>query len=186
MKLIDRTKQMDGPNRLDRTTRRNRLRGTVAALTVGAAVSAGVLVAEPARAENTCSPAREASFDTSGFDTVLQVKLCISHGSPTRGAYATVSWTNGGDSAADGDRKFDALVIHYQLQSYSETLASGSCSIAGRVNRNESGTYTCDTAYHKSPRKGGWSADGYISYNLDSDGAGGDTRQLKGSPIVYT
>lgn len=43
---------------------------------------------------------------TPGFNTVLQVRLCISRGSPTRGAYAMVTWSNGGGGANDDDRVY--------------------------------------------------------------------------------
>ncbi|MEV6301108.1 hypothetical protein AB0M02_16995 [Actinoplanes sp. NPDC051861] len=159
-----------------------RMKGLVAAAIVGA----GVLVGSPALAENTCSRSQRVEFETPGFDTVLRVRICIAHGSPTRGAYAHVDWIDGGDSVEDGDRKFDALDIHYQLQAYGIAVAGGACGLAERVNRTESGTFTCPMATFKSGRRGGWSADGYIAYNLDRDGAGVMRTELEGSPAVST
>lgn len=145
---------------------------------------AAVAVASPALADTACSAPQEHEFDTSGFNTDLRVRLCIYHGSPTRGAYAQTSWENGGDNVEDNRRKFDLLVIHYQLQQFDGTVTAGSCDLTRRVNSSESDQFLCDTAYRESSRRGGWSTDGYILYNLDRDGEGDKRIDLVGSPVV--
>lgn len=145
---------------------------------------AGAAVGSPALAYSTCSAPQEHEFDTPGFNTDLRVRLCIYHGSPTRGAYAQASWGNGGDNVADNHRKFDSLVIHYELQQFDRTVTAGSCDLATRVNSSESDQFLCETAYRESSRKGGWSTDGYIVYNLDRDGEGVKRMDLTGSPVV--
>jgi hypothetical protein len=145
---------------------------------------AAVAVASPALADTTCSAHQEYEFDTSGFNTDLRVRVCLYHGSPTRGAYVQASWKNGGDNVEDNRRKFDLLVIHYQLQQFDGTVVAGSCDLTRRVNSSDSDQFMCDTAYRESPRKGGWSADGYIIYNLDRDGEGEKRIDLTGSPIM--
>jgi hypothetical protein len=154
-------------------------------LAAGVVAAAAVLVpAAPARAVNTCGEAQRVEYPTPGFNTVLQVRICITHGSPARGAYATLSWIDGGDGGRDNNRKFDALAIHYGLVSTHQEVASGTCELAHRVNRAENGTFTCDPAFLTATRTGSWKATGYITYDLDRDGAGLMRTDLKPSPVV--
>lgn len=159
----------------------------VAAAGVLTGAVVGALPGAPAQAADTCSAPQRVEYETPGLNTVLQVRLCISHGSPFRSAYARVSWTDGGDSSADGNRKFDQLDIHYALRKDGLPEADGVCHLALQVNTIESGTFTCSrTASRLSRQTGGWSAGGHISYNLDRDGAGTFRTDLHSSPTVPT
>jgi hypothetical protein len=149
-----------------------------------ASAGAATLTGSPARAENACSGPQEIEFDTPGFNTDLRVRVCLYHGSPTRGAYANLSWGNGGDATADGERKFDELVIHYELRRGTAVMAHGQCDLTSRVNSDEGDVFTCESAYRKSAAVGGWHATGYILYNVDRDGAGQKRIDLAGSPTV--
>lgn len=111
--------------------------------------------------------------------------MCIyGAGSDLKGAYIIVGWTDGGDSATDGDRKWDKLVIHQRIERYNTTYNSNSCSIAGKVNRNESGSATCPTVFYRSSTRGGWSADGKLEHDADRDGEGSHDWGLYGSPVI--
>jgi hypothetical protein len=149
-----------------------------------AVAGAATLPGSPAWAENACSEPQEVEFETPGFNTDLRVRVCLYHGTPTRGAYANVSWGNGGDATADGKRKFDELVVHYELRQNSRVAARGRCDLTTRVNSDEGDVFTCESAYLESKSKGGWRATGYILYNIDRDGAGQKRMDLTGSPTV--
>ncbi len=158
-----------------------RLTGCLLAAVVG---TTAVLVAAPAWAENTCGGRQDVEFETPGFNTDLRVRLCVTHGSPTRGAYAQVSWTNGGDNATDGERKFDSLVIHYRLRSGSTTVTTGSCDLTAQINVDDSAVWTCPAAYSGARASGGWRVDGHLLYNIDRDGDGVKRLDLTTTPTV--
>ncbi|HEY9292907.1 MAG TPA: hypothetical protein VIP98_16630 [Microlunatus sp.] len=138
----------------------------------------------PAQADvSGCTDDQHKSFSTPGFDTDLWVDVCIFSSGYT-GHYARfgVVWVDGGDSAADGNRKFDALRLNVRLERYDSVILTASCSIAGDVNRNESGNDSCYTETFKSSLLGGWTSDGTVTYDLDRDGEGSKTWSLTGSP----
>ncbi|GID59101.1 hypothetical protein Aco03nite_075050 [Actinoplanes couchii] len=151
---------------------------------VAVTTAATILVGSPAQAVNSCSEYQSIEFETPGYNTDMRVRLCLTHGSPTRGAYAQVSWENGGDSAADGRRKFDELLISYRLLAMNVPVTEGSCDLAERVNLAESGLFMCPAAYHRSLDRGAWGVDGALDYNIDRDGAGRKRVTLTPTPIV--
>ncbi|MEV0900453.1 hypothetical protein [Actinoplanes sp. NPDC049802] len=161
--------------------------GLIGITLLGAGLLAGV--ASPARASlarevETCSAPRHVVFDTPGRNTRMDVRLCLLHGTPMRGAYADVAWTRGGDDNDDGERKFDALTLHYHVQRHDQNIALGTCNLAPRVNETTTGSYRCEKVELRVPGAGGWSADGYLEYNLDRDGEGLKRVYLRGSPVV--
>jgi hypothetical protein len=152
---------------------------------VTALTTAGLALTGPAaQAATACAPAQVIEFETPGFNTDFRIRVCLYHGSATRGAYAGVSWTDGGDNTADGRRKFDSLVVHFDLRQSGQSMAHGSCDLTRRVNSEDSALFTCEAAYHESKRKGGWNATGYILYNVDRDGEGDKRIDLTASPVV--
>lgn len=160
------------------------MRITTYALVAALSTAGLTLTGTAARADTTCGPQHSIEFDTPGFDTDFRVRICIYHGSSTRGAYAGVSWQNGGDDTTDGRRKFDLLDVHFDLRQGTESLGHGSCDLTRRVNSDESALFTCEAVYRESPVQGGWSATGYLLYNVDRDGAGDLRVDLPGSPTV--
>jgi hypothetical protein len=158
---------------------------TVAFALVAALTGAGLALTGPAAwAATTCGTQQEIEFDTPGWNTDFRVRLCISHGQSARGAYAGVSWDRGGDDTTDGHRKFDLLVVHFDLRQGSQSMAHGSCDLTRRVNSEDSAVFTCDAAFLESPRRGGWSTTGYLFYNVDRDGTGDSRMDLPASPVV--
>ncbi|HWS31482.1 MAG TPA: hypothetical protein VN408_01925 [Actinoplanes sp.] len=151
---------------------------------IAAATTATVLTGSPAQAVNSCSEYQTISFETPGYDTDLRVRLCLTHGSPTRGAYAQVSWENGGDSAVDGRRKFDELVIRYRLVAMNATMVEGSCDLAEKVNLSETGLFMCPAGYHRSADRGAWGVVGTVEFNIDRDGEGRKQLTLTPTPIM--
>ncbi|GGN95857.1 hypothetical protein GCM10010112_86570 [Actinoplanes lobatus] len=155
--------------------------GLITITMLGSGLLAGV--APPARADaGTCSAPRHVAFGTPGHDTRMDVRLCLLHGTPTRGAYAHVAWARGGDD--DGERGFDALTLHYHLQRHDENIALGTCDLAPRLNATATGAYKCEKVELRVPAAGGWSADGYLEYDLDRDGEGLKRVDLRGSPVA--
>ncbi|WP_157751430.1 hypothetical protein [Actinoplanes derwentensis] len=151
---------------------------------ITAVTAATVLVGSPVQAVNSCSEYQSIEFETPGYNTDLRVRLCLTHGSPTRGGYAQVSWENGGDNTSDGSRKFDELVIGYRLIAMNVAVTEGECDLAERVNQSETGLFLCPAAYHRSTDRGAWGVDGTLDYNLDRDGAGSKRITLTPTPIV--
>ncbi|MBO3743845.1 hypothetical protein [Actinoplanes flavus] len=148
-------------------------------------LATGLFAGAPAPASAaaaTCSAPRHVVVGTPGRDTRMDVRLCLLHGTPTRGAYAHVAWAR--DGSGDGGRGFDALTLHYHLQRHDENISLGTCDLAPRVNGAATGDYTCEKVELRVPATGGWSADGYLEYHLDHDGAGLKRVPLLGSPVV--
>ncbi|GIF44205.1 hypothetical protein [Actinoplanes xinjiangensis] len=154
------------------------------ALVVALATAGVAVTGTAAGAATSCGPQQAIEFDTPGWNTDFRVRLCIYHGQPTRGAYAGVSWDDGGDDLTDGDRKFDLLVVHFDLQQGARPVAHGSCDLTRRVNSDRSAVFTCEAAFRQSPQRGGWSTSGYLIYNVDRDGAGDRRIDLTASPVV--
>ena len=145
-----------------------------------------LLAAAPAQASAYCTK-NEKSLPTPGYNTDFDVWVCATGGSYSHhGAYLVVGWTDGGDSATDGDHKFDGLVVHLRVERYDADYVKDSWSLAGLVNRNEHGTWTSPIIEATSTLRGGWTGDGYVKYDIDRDGEGWqDAWSLKGSPMVY-
>jgi hypothetical protein len=149
-------------------------------------LTGAVLTAVPAHASGNCSD-NDKELSTPGYNTHLYVKVCATEGtSRHHGAYLVVSWRNGGDSAADGDRKFDGLRVHLRVERYDHDYVKDSWSVAGLVNRHESGVWTSPILEVASTKRGGWTGDGYVKYNIDRDGKGYlNAWSLHGSPMKY-
>lgn len=170
----------------DRPIRRRPSRRTCVGLAAAmAAAAAPILLPAPALAGVECTSSQHKEISTPGWDTDLYVKVCGSGGGGSnRGAFVIVSWSDGGDSANDGDRKFDKLRVQARVERHGTSRASKSWSIAGKVNRNKSGTWTSPWVRTGGGQpSGGWTGDGAVTYDVDRDGAGSRTWQLKGSPV---
>lgn len=136
-----------------------------------------------AAAAEACTGWQHKEFPTSGFNTDVSVKLCVtkySGGTPEHGAYAYVKWSDGG-----GARKFDNFDVRIRLERHDADQAAGACDYTSEINGNSAGgPRYCFGAAHVSSLDGGWTADGYVAYNLDADGEGGKTWSLHGSPQI--
>lgn len=170
-----------------RTTSRTKTRARTLLGALTLAIGLPLVAAPPATAAGNCTDEQTRSISTPGVNPVLHVKVCSTGGtSRHHGGYIVVSWEDGGDSAADGDRKFDALRIHGRVERHNDVRYSGSWSIAGRVNREETGRWTSPTMTVASTQRGGWTADGKVTFDIDRDGEGTqDAWQLHGSPARY-
>ena len=161
--------------------RRTAVVGAAAMLALGSLVTAG-----PAQAAGNCSENHE-ELPTPGYNVDLYVKVCATESTHrTHGAYLIVSWRDAGGGANDGARKFDGLRMHLRVERYDTDYTRDSWSLAGQVNRNESGTWTSPIIKAASTKRGGWTGDGYVKYDIDRDGHGYlDAWSLHGSPTQY-
>lgn len=158
----------------------------MAAATALLVPAAAALTTSPANALTweRCTRDQHRSFSTPGFNTDLTIDVCVFYDSAFHTRYADFfgEWSDGGDSAADGNRKFDALRLTVRLERYDKAYKTASCSIAGQVNRHEHGAFSCGTSNLTTSLANGWTSDGTVTYDIDRDGKGASTWSLTGSP----
>ncbi|MGP3979159.1 hypothetical protein ACTWQF_35160 [Streptomyces sp. 8N114] len=81
-----------------------------------------------------------------------------------------------------GGKRFDSFKIIYHLERNGSTVKSRTkpwdIPNGGRVHTTSAGFNT------SSSFKGGWTTDGIISYNINNDGKGAMTKELKGTPSI--
>lgn len=154
-----------------------RVTTTLAALAVAA--TGVVALGSPAQAA-PCGAHNEREFDTSGYNTDVHIRLCISTNSQGQvRASADGYWTDGG-----GLRKFDNFDIYVRLERPGgANIATKTCDETAEMNRASSGTIQCQSRYVSGLNPERVTADATIRYNLDSDGKGGYTWNLRGTPI---
>ena len=128
-----------------------------------------------------CTPEQHKEIDTPGYD----VDLHVNFGSRLPDLPAGTWPGRRGGGANDGDRKFDALRLEVRAERYDQVYASASKSIAGEVNRSESGTDSTPIARSESTLNNGWSGDGRVVYDIDRDGEGAHYWDLTGTPTSY-
>ena len=83
-----------------------------------------------------------------------------------------------------GAKKFDNFDLHVRLERYDADKDAVSCDYTSEINASSSGVGYCPGATSTSSGYGSWSADGYVAFDYDADGEGGDTWSLKGSPLI--
>lgn len=147
-------------------------------------VSAGglALVAAPAEAASKCSAQNEKSFDLPGKpDVWVGIILCIDRTSAGNGhAFANIQW----DGSFLGGKRFDKFELQVRIERYDSVFDDARCSFTTPLNNRIEGGGECGGAVWTSSAKGGWSADGTVTYNVNSDGKGDMTWELHGSPLV--
>lgn len=137
--------------------------------------------ATPARAgTTTCTDWQKKEFATSGFDTDVEVRLCVADLTTSHAGYADIKWTDGGDYV----KKFDRFDLNLRLERHDATQDTISCKYASTINYHESYSDKCDGLYVNNGVDGGWSVDGSVRYDYDADGEGAKTWSLHGTPVV--
>lgn len=158
------------------------LRLAIGVITAGLVfATAPAAAAQPASAAAAgCHENPDREFDTPWYNTdVNDVNVCI--GEQFGGEYRAVIYgyfTDGGD----GSRKFDEFRINVRIEQDGWIhVAANTCSYTREVNAMSSGGFQC--VVEDVPVGGGAiTADGSITYNINSDGRGDYTWQLHGSP----
>ncbi|MFE1954556.1 MULTISPECIES: hypothetical protein [Streptomyces] len=153
-----------------------RITTSLAALALAA--TGVVVLGSPAQAAG-CGGPQEREFDTSGYNTDVYIRMCITENSQGQvRASANGYWTDGG-----GLRKFDNFDIKVRLERVGGAdIATARCDDTAEMNRAESGTIQCTTRYISGLNPARVTADATVYYNLDSDGEGGFVWGLRGSP----
>lgn len=165
-----------------RPARRALTTGLSVLAAAGMLTGATVLTATPAGADvERCTGWQDRSFSTSGFDTDVEIKLCVDDYYDAHHAISYIKWEDGG-----GVRKFDNFDVHVRLERYDADYDKASCDWTYEINNNtSSGSRGCGfMGYSSSSANGGWTADGHVRFDLDADGKGGDTWSLHGSPMI--
>ncbi|MDP4511789.1 hypothetical protein [Nonomuraea turcica] len=162
---------------------RTRFAATLAAATLVGGLG---LSASPAHAAGwTCSASwASKSFDLPGKpDATVWARGCIYKDGSTRAARIEYKWSSG--TAVD-DRRFDKFVIQTRLERYDLIQTTRYCDITDEINHpsENSGEGHCTTLPYTSSLTGGWTSDGKIIYNINSDGKGDFEWNLPGSPQV--
>jgi hypothetical protein len=159
--------------------RRRTIRRALAAAGATAVVGATLLTAAPTQAADTCTTWQDREFSTPGYNTDVEVMLCVFKGGSSHNAYGRIRWEDGG-----GAKKFDNFDLHVRLERYDADKDAVSCDYTSEINASSSGVGYCPGATSMSSGYGSWSADGYVAFDYDADGQGGDTWSLKGSPLI--
>lgn len=156
-------------------------RGVRASLTAVLLMVLGTVMSPPAHAATwTCGAWQDRSFSTSGYNTDVEIRLCITKYTTAHQGFAQIRWTDGGDWV----KKFDNFDVRIRLERWDADYDKVSCSFESDINLYETGEDECWDVYSSSSRSGGWSVDGYVAYDLDADGEGGSTWSLRGSPLI--
>ncbi|MCO6006661.1 hypothetical protein NE236_16875 [Actinoallomurus purpureus] len=158
-----------------------------AAAVTAAAVTA---LAPPAHADTehclySDNPKMKKTLPTPGKDTRFAINLCVvklSNGK--HWAYADIHWHNGGDSDVDDKRKFDKVGFVLRLERHNVARQTQSCEARHKVNTQKDGDVFCSTKVDSSKVNGGWTADGYVKYDIDRDGKSAMTWNWPDSPSV--
>lgn len=162
-------------------------------LALSAALAATVLTAVPADAAATvpvdttaatsCTGWQHKEFSTSGFDTDVDIKLCVKKiyydGAELHEASGKIKWTDGG-----GLQKFDNFDLHVRLERKNVNYNKDFCDFTNSIDFDSSGSDSCFAGNSGSSRNGGWTADGYVAYDYDADGKGGYAWKLHGSSAI--
>jgi hypothetical protein len=156
-------------------------RGIRASLSVALLMVLTVLLSPPANAATwTCGSWQDKSFSTSGYNTDVEIRLCITRYTTAHQGFAQIRWTDGGEWV----KKFDNFDVRIRLERWDADYDKVSCSFESDINLYESDSDECGYVYSSSSRSGGWSVDGYVAFDLDADGEGGYKWSLHGSPLI--
>ncbi|MER5430853.1 hypothetical protein [Streptomyces sp. NPDC002588] len=127
--------------------------------------------------DSACSGYQDKTFSTPGSDVHFAVNLCIEHYS--EGGYeatAYYTWSGGGGTDLDDNRKFDQFDLQVRVEQHDPDLgdivkASRVCDLRYDINTSSAWSGTCGKWYSHS-RALTWSADGTVTYDIDRDGKG--------------
>ncbi|SCL50572.1 hypothetical protein GA0070606_1656 [Micromonospora citrea] len=159
-------------------TKRRTLARLGTALTASAALLGAALVsATPAQAATSCSAEQHKEMDTPGANVDVYIKLCFR--SHYNDAMAYVRWADA------GGYEFDNFDLHLRLERNDAVVGMDSFDLTDEINNwGASDSIELYGAPTSVTSGSGWSADGYVKYNIDGDGKGDFTWSLTGSPEI--
>ncbi|MGZ0148697.1 hypothetical protein ACXJJ3_16610 [Kribbella sp. WER1] len=115
-------------------------------------------------------------------DVKFTVQLCVSGSGTYRHAQAKLSWT--GNYGFIGGTRFNLVYLGLRLEQHDAERASTSSYYTASIDAQYSGSVTIGATKTGSLSAGGWSADGFLQYDVTDDGRSGYTWELYGSPLI--
>jgi hypothetical protein len=131
-----------------------------------------------------CGEIQHREFDTYMDNLKLDVQLCVQrHSDGKIQARAEIYWSDGGGLEVAGMKH---LILRLSVEHRNKVKYSEGIPLHIRTNHEENGNYIVHTASFndRSKSKGGWTADGVIKWDINSDGKKGGTWELTGSPAI--
>ncbi|WP_191843799.1 hypothetical protein [Catellatospora chokoriensis] len=149
----------------------------------------GVLgfTASPAQAATGthCANWQQKNYSPPGKHPVtVIVKVCIYSSYLGSGMYGRTPWIEYTWESAYGGVKWDNFGIRVRLENYDNDLTTDYCNFTYQMNHSTSGREICYAPSWNSTSVGGFTADGHIRWNYNSDGEGDYIWSLTGSPQV--
>jgi hypothetical protein len=126
-----------------------------------------------------CTDWQHKEFSTPGFDTDVSVYLCVAELEGKHLAWGVAKWLDG-----SGRKKFDNFDVKVRLERYDADYDTHRCDFTSEINNTYEDSKLCGDAESTSTRNSGWTADGVVYYDIDSDGRGGFTWNLQGTSKI--
>ncbi|MFF4395853.1 hypothetical protein [Streptomyces sp. NPDC001480] len=156
----------------------------------------GMLFAGTAHADDSrCSAWQSKTFSTSGFNTDVDLEVCIQEGpasppSASMRKYTAVVLGSFKDGGGGSTRKFDNFDLEIRLESRPQGGGSdyvdskAVCDVTALMNREDGSALNCKTSLDMSVNMRQLvTGDATVRYDLDADGKGPrDPWELTGSP----
>jgi len=153
--------------------------GTVLATT--ALLAIGATSPAQAAAVTKCKSSVKTFDIPKQTDTKVTIKLCVSGSGNSRTAEAKVSWTSGINGSHD---PFDDFGVWLRLERKDKQNAVAYGQLSGPIGKFP-GSYTLRTPLKTNSTKGGWTADGVVSVDINNDGKGPRANwNLAGTPSI--
>lgn len=158
-----------------------KLRGLVCAAVVVATAVVGVgISASPADAATACyNNYQRLQVPTDHVD--VWVNLCVISSGGNVQAEARVRWDR--PAAHDSIRDFDYFTVNVRLERADAVIRSNNCVITELVNEHET-SYVCETSWAPKGSAQTWTSDGAVVYDINLDGQGRFSWDLRGSPAI--
>ncbi|MGF0174712.1 hypothetical protein ACQF36_30715 [Streptomyces sp. Marseille-Q5077] len=157
----------------------------------GLALASSVALTTPAHAATECGSSYNVRyFATPGENTSVSIRLCVQIIDGLGYRKVDGIWRDGSGSLEID--KFDNFDIHLQLER-NDAVYWGNNNIAldltAEINGSESGSFskTLGPSYSSTGGKlpsGKWTTDGFVNFDINNDGEGGNNWSLTGSPSI--
>lgn len=119
-------------------------------------------------------------------DTEVWLQECVrSDGAGEREAATNIQTMHTTAFPGDENKLFYYFRVEIRLEHNDGDYEVVKCNYTGQANQpGWYGPYTCKSGALDSNLRGGWTADGYVEWDVIGDGLGRQTWQLQGSPAI--
>ncbi|MFD4835856.1 hypothetical protein ACFWPV_39375, partial [Streptomyces uncialis] len=124
-----------------------------------------------------CSAEQRRELDTPGFNTDLNIHVCVERDST--GVYRSEVRFRWNES---GPNKFMYMKLHSRLEKYDVVVKGAVCDFTNAMD-SEYGNRECQTVW-ASGTPGLMTADATLVYDIAGDSSGERTQDLHGSPAI--